>query len=86
VDPRQQADRLAVGSAEAEAVTGPQRLVTPCESSACIALERHPTDSQFLILANSENWTVVVTAAEVRAFAEAVVDGHFDPLLGDREA
>ena len=57
------------------------RLVTPCEASGCIALDRMP-DGLLLLTSSQADGSVVVTADEVRQFTAAVQSGFFDELLG----
>jgi hypothetical protein len=59
----------------------PDRIVTRCDSSNCIALEPAPGDD-LALTTNRGTGQTLVTAAEVRAFAAAVKSGYFDELLG----
>lgn len=57
------------------------RLVTPCESSACIALTPY-ADGRLALTTTAGMGSTVVTVDEVRKFAAAVQSGFFDELLG----
>jgi len=52
-----------------------------CDNGACIELES--VGGELTLSTTTGTGSVKVTAAEVRAFAAAVHDGHFDELLDE---
>lgn len=74
------------------------KITTRCDTGSCIVLDDAPScgggecielddaGGELALTTNRDTGRTTVTAAEVRAFAAAVLAGEFDALLGENVA